>query len=59
MSDAFSDLWSNKAGGVWIFNNGKRELESIDLSVLNNVIERHPDDKFIVVSEPTYQQVVC
>jgi hypothetical protein len=53
-----SILWSSAAGNVWILDNGLNQLADIDMNAINGLMARHPEDKFIIVSTPTYDQVL-
>jgi hypothetical protein len=53
-----SKLWSSAAGNVWILDNGLNQLADIDMNAINGLMARHPEDKFIIVSTPTYDQVL-
>lgn len=52
-----SKVWGGGAEGVWVLDNGNNPLSEVDRRMVDSLMERHPQDKFIVVSRPTYQQV--
>ena len=54
-----SKIWSSEHNGkdLWVIDNRHTTLNAIDLDKLNGLLSMHPEDKVVVLSQPTFENV--